>query len=689
MREKGRERVRERGGGEGWTKVEGRRRNQNGKVATLFFTHFPEDFDEKRMWGFFNRWGKVVDVYIPRKRNKEGRRFGFLRMEGVLDTTELARKIDQMYIGDMKLYVNVPRFEKDHSKVLSRLSNGGEGVIPRRENLRRYNYPNQHIAVGSAGGGGGSYKQMLLKGHEGCDTGGGLKVAHSNNADVRSDEELSLEGLIEGWMERSLIGKLKSVELLGAAYDCFVMTGLHSVRVRYLGGLSVLLTGEEGVNLMEIIKDSGDEWKDIFTDVTPWSPDTSPEFRIPWLRCEDLPIQFWNHESFEKIVASVGTLVSIDEETSSFSRLNYARLRVKTSSQDPVIVNTKIRLNEKIITVRLVEELGQCDAKIHVPRAALSESDDDVSSWSQLVEKVENSVMGEAFGEEDESDVGVGESQGGNHGGEVQEEAPPQFNVVLGSKDREAIEEGEFIPINEAAVSNDKVGPLSKVEYTHTELSSDGNTHVSNSNPIGPLIEEVAQSHFKKNDIPIVDPYPVPDPEIQHSSVPSDNLQTETLRFGSLDDSQNDQEKDCVSTQVSCTNQTTHLNEDGLAVVSRQPPTVVDHLYEKSVEAVGGPKGNSLSLSCPDVRRQVRQQVFSAVSSLSDSGIYMGNKRFWLRNSEDEAKSIWDFGKLLGVTFSGKDKEMITRLVAMENRDCEERPAQSCREDGDDQSVAQ
>ncbi|XP_057445071.1 uncharacterized protein LOC130737342 [Lotus japonicus] len=96
--------------------VEGRRRPRKESTATFFFTHFPDNFDERRMWKVFERWGRVVDIYIPRKRTKEEKRFGFVRMVGIADPEYLARQIDQMFIGNMKLYVNVPRFAKEGDK---------------------------------------------------------------------------------------------------------------------------------------------------------------------------------------------------------------------------------------------------------------------------------------------------------------------------------------------------------------------------------------------------------------------------------------------------------------------------------------------------------------------------------------------------------------------------------------------
>lgn len=111
-------------------------------------------------------------------------------------------------------------------------------------------------------------------------------------SDVWKAEDLQLEGNIETWMERSIMGKLRSPELIQSAYDCFVMADLHLVKGRYMGGLSVLLTGEKGVDLMDVIKDSGEGWKEVFEDLFTWNPSMTADCRIPWIRCEGLSLQF-------------------------------------------------------------------------------------------------------------------------------------------------------------------------------------------------------------------------------------------------------------------------------------------------------------------------------------------------------------------------------------------------------------
>jgi len=37
--------------------------------ASFFFTNFPNEFQENDLWRVFQRWGRVLDVFISRKLN--------------------------------------------------------------------------------------------------------------------------------------------------------------------------------------------------------------------------------------------------------------------------------------------------------------------------------------------------------------------------------------------------------------------------------------------------------------------------------------------------------------------------------------------------------------------------------------------------------------------------------------------
>lgn len=80
--------------------------NRDTSVVTYYFTNFSTSFGPEALWKMFLKWGKVVDVFIPMKRNKEGKAFGFVRFKEVAYPQELERRLDQIWIGTYKLRAN-------------------------------------------------------------------------------------------------------------------------------------------------------------------------------------------------------------------------------------------------------------------------------------------------------------------------------------------------------------------------------------------------------------------------------------------------------------------------------------------------------------------------------------------------------------------------------------------------------
>jgi len=54
-------------------------------------------------------------VFISRRLNKWGRRFGFVRFFEVRNVGKLERNLDQIYIGNKKLHVNILRYRRSEA----------------------------------------------------------------------------------------------------------------------------------------------------------------------------------------------------------------------------------------------------------------------------------------------------------------------------------------------------------------------------------------------------------------------------------------------------------------------------------------------------------------------------------------------------------------------------------------------
>lgn len=62
-------------------------------AVTFFFTEFPDNFGAYEMWSVFEKFGMVYEVVIPNKKDKRGKRFGFVRFHEVRDPQRFCNQI--------------------------------------------------------------------------------------------------------------------------------------------------------------------------------------------------------------------------------------------------------------------------------------------------------------------------------------------------------------------------------------------------------------------------------------------------------------------------------------------------------------------------------------------------------------------------------------------------------------------
>ena len=79
-------------------------------VISFYFTRIPEDATVEELWFHFKQKGDVREVFIPQKRNNQGRRYGFVRYKGVRDMHQLQQQLDNMVFGGLKMNVNVSKY---------------------------------------------------------------------------------------------------------------------------------------------------------------------------------------------------------------------------------------------------------------------------------------------------------------------------------------------------------------------------------------------------------------------------------------------------------------------------------------------------------------------------------------------------------------------------------------------------
>jgi hypothetical protein len=287
-------------------------------------------------------------VYIPDKRDKQGRRFGFVKYRDIVDAREQLDLISNIWVGSFRLRVNLSRFAKysPRKEVTEKVAEVGKGKTGAR------------VEVGSAVRGGRTFKEMVAKGPTG--------VNHGKKPVVQKEDDVgSSEVVWEVEVEPTALVKLKGayVGFLSEAKDHldiqrnFTMDGYPNIRVAPLGYLKVLITSSVEGEVQGVVGVVG-WWCTLFERFEEWSPNWVSNQRTTWLCCFGVPLHAWGTALFRMVGFKFGRFIDTDLDTKNMSRVDVAKIRIATNS--PVVIDSVISvlvLGKKFV-IRVVEDVG-------------------------------------------------------------------------------------------------------------------------------------------------------------------------------------------------------------------------------------------------------------------------------------------------------------------------------------------
>ncbi|KAJ4834677.1 hypothetical protein Tsubulata_023437 [Turnera subulata] len=92
-----------------WSQKQVQQAITNGDVLTLYVENLSTAWKPMDVHRILSKYGEVVDVYVPKKRNKERKRFGFVRYRGIRNTHHLLMDVNRVQTEEGVLMANVAR----------------------------------------------------------------------------------------------------------------------------------------------------------------------------------------------------------------------------------------------------------------------------------------------------------------------------------------------------------------------------------------------------------------------------------------------------------------------------------------------------------------------------------------------------------------------------------------------------
>ncbi|MCH84933.1 RNA recognition motif, partial [Trifolium medium] len=321
----------------------------DGVSTSFFFTNFPEDVKVLDLWSSFAKFGRVGDVFIPKKLDKQGRRFGFVKFREVRDEEELLSWISDIWLGTYKLRVNRTRFRRDE-------------VQKKKQQVIQQPQRGEETKVQLESRQGRSFMEALStpKGAEGMQVKPKSVVVSEDVAwevEVEEDKIALLRGAYVGIL-------LENVEV-HQLQQHFLMDGYHNIKITILGHRKVLLSSSKEDEVKELVGSAG-WWCSWFDRFVPWSPASVSNHREVWLSCYGVPLFAWGVTLFRTLAfkfgsfidIDFGSFIDIDVSTLEMRRGDVARVKIVTNRDKMIDSSLLILVLGQRFNIRVMEENG-------------------------------------------------------------------------------------------------------------------------------------------------------------------------------------------------------------------------------------------------------------------------------------------------------------------------------------------
>ncbi|KAK7261097.1 hypothetical protein RIF29_27401 [Crotalaria pallida] len=274
------------------------------------------------MWKIFSHWGSVGDVIIPKKRDKRGEQFGFVRFKNVEDRKQLEHALNSVWIGSYKVKVNSPKFE------------GIQG-----EKGFQNKFTNTSWDRGAP--------LVIAKGRQEIE----LEDRKERMGLVYTAKKETLENL-----KGNYIGEVIRLEDAKRMKELLQKESFFTANSYPLGGNLVLLQGQLSEDLEELIKSREAWFKYTFKEVKQWSSNIIAKERFVWIRCFGIHAHAWEEDFFNMIARRWGTSVELEKKTRTREWMNIGSFLIATTCKERIDSVLEVKIGDMLVDVKVIED---------------------------------------------------------------------------------------------------------------------------------------------------------------------------------------------------------------------------------------------------------------------------------------------------------------------------------------------
>ncbi|KAI3498048.1 hypothetical protein L1887_33758 [Cichorium endivia] len=355
------------------------------KVESYMFFNYPKQINVEKLWSLFRRFGNVVDIYMTRKKLRNGQEFGFVRYANVMNPKRLEAELNGMWIGLYKL------------RIFQAWSKNGQKKMRDGDDMENQRLKHGHGRKDNKWDG-RTYREVVKGEKKQSKISDGLKRKTPKEEGIEWLEiEIDKCPEIEEKLSKSIIGAVKKGEMLENMDQILIDGALVNCKWRFLGGLDVLIECGTAEEVEEIITNNEHGIKEWMKEFRLWTKEYVIRSRLTWIKLYGVPADAWSEKNFKKIASMWGTVVKLENcDFYAASTLVAGRVLISTPYEFPLEKEVVIKLEDRKVWVMVkdegwVDEVGDDGAIDDEESNYSSSTEEEEDQWDEEISDI-NSV---------------------------------------------------------------------------------------------------------------------------------------------------------------------------------------------------------------------------------------------------------------------------------------------------------
>lgn len=298
----------------------------------FFVSNLPERCGSADLVRVLKGFGDIANTYIARKRDRLGKRFGFVTFKRGRNMDDLEEVLKDVWIGSYKLYIVPARFVdgKEIPRKEEKASQQVKGKEVQNED-KEEPMVKESVPVDVCVDDRRTFRDTLLN----------REPVISERIEIKVDSSVVVFG---EWYDRAVIVHLKSLEALTTLRVWLKAMQCNDVEIKYVGGLCAMLVFENRDFKLEFTSNK-DAWALHVELLEEWYGQTFKVPRVAWLKIRGVPLSLSCSKVFDDIASKFGSVIQPAMFPEEDRDLSVACVGILCSGSDRV--NKMVSLNWK------------------------------------------------------------------------------------------------------------------------------------------------------------------------------------------------------------------------------------------------------------------------------------------------------------------------------------------------------